>query len=96
MGRQNVWADLLSMKTQMGKGETHKYPVGSYAWPSGAWTPAVHPAMLLKCHQNQQDDPCQNVACGMYGGTVPRSELIQVLLEIKRASFQLLTSANLQ
>lgn len=98
LGREEVWAgNLFPMKnTQMGKGETHKYPVGSYARPSGAWTPAVHPAMLLWCHQNRQADPCQNVACGMYGGTVLRAELIQILLEIKSVSFQLLTSANLQ
>lgn len=30
----------------MRKWETDKYPEGSYAQPSGAWTPAVHPAML--------------------------------------------------
>lgn len=81
---------------QMGKGETHKYPVGSYARHSGARTPAIYPAMLSGCHQNQQADPCQNVACGMYGGTVLRAELIHVLLERKRVSFQLFTSANLQ
>lgn len=68
---------------QMGKWEIDKYPEGSYAQPSGAWTPAVHLAMLLWCHQNQQADPCQNVACGMYGGTVLRAELIQILLEMK-------------
>lgn len=32
---------------QMGKWEIGKYPEGSYAQPSGTWTPVVHPAMLL-------------------------------------------------